>query len=70
MHSAASGQSVAMCRASAHFTQGKYEKARAAADEVLRINPNFSVSQIRIRYRDPDKQRRFLSALRKAGLPE
>jgi adenylate cyclase len=46
------------------------EEARAAAVEILRISPNFSLEgfQQRIHYKDPAVSERFVTALRKAGL--
>ncbi|CAB5124059.1 FIG140336: TPR domain protein [Olavius algarvensis associated proteobacterium Delta 3] len=47
---------------------GREEEARAAAAEVLRIQPNFSIEKVYNPYRDEaDKQRTF-EVLRKAGL--
>ncbi len=46
------------------------EEARAAAAEVMRISPHFSLEgyQQRVHYKDPAVFERFLPALRKAGL--
>jgi TolB-like protein/Tfp pilus assembly protein PilF len=46
------------------------EEARAAAAEILRISPNFTLEglQQRIHYKDPAVLDRFVTALRKAGL--
>jgi len=46
--------------------------AKAAAAEVLRINPDFSISEYveNLSYRDPAEITRFEEGLRKAGLPE
>jgi len=46
------------------------EEARAAAAEILRISPNFSLEgyQQRVHYKDPAVLERFVPALRKAGL--
>jgi tetratricopeptide (TPR) repeat protein len=46
------------------------EEARAAAAEILRISPNFSLDgyQQRVHYKDPAVLERFVVALRKAGL--
>jgi len=51
---------------------GQDEEARAAAHEILRINPNFSVAkyQTRAPQKDKDLVDRLCEALRKAGLPE
>jgi TolB-like protein len=50
--------------------QGQEEEARAAAAEVLRINPNFSLELLRqnLPYKDPAQSERDMAALRKAGL--
>jgi adenylate cyclase len=50
--------------------QGQEEEARAAAAEVLRINPNFSLELGRQSwpYKDPAQLERDIAALRKAGL--
>jgi tetratricopeptide (TPR) repeat protein len=49
---------------------GREEEARAEADIVLRISPDFSVEGMRQRAVDRDQVRleSFLAALRKAGL--
>ncbi len=56
--------------ASACILAGREEEARAAAGEVLKINPTFSVEQFgRTRpYRDRSQVHRTIDALRKAGL--
>jgi adenylate cyclase len=51
---------------------GREEEARAAAKEILRINPKFSIEQF-VRaspQRDANARERFAQALRNAGLPE
>jgi TolB-like protein/Tfp pilus assembly protein PilF len=50
--------------------QGQEEEARAAAGEVLRINPSFSLELGRQTwpYKDPAQLERDMAALRKAGL--
>jgi adenylate cyclase len=50
--------------------QGREEEARAAAAEVLRIDPNFSIKKVMIPFRDKSDKTRTFEALRKAGLPE
>jgi len=49
---------------------GREEEARAAAAEVLRIDPNFSLEMTKAAspYKDPVILERQLAALRKAGL--
>jgi adenylate cyclase len=54
---------------------GKEEEARNHAEEVLGINPEFSLKEIdkkivSFRYKDPSHLERRLNALRKAGIPE
>ncbi len=48
---------------------GRLEDARAEAEEVLRINPKFSVDKWKKAAKINDKSP-FIGALRKAGLPE
>ena len=49
---------------------GREEEAQAAAAEVLRLNPNFSLEvwRQRIHFKDPTIVERWLAAARKAGL--
>jgi TolB-like protein/Flp pilus assembly protein TadD len=49
---------------------GREDEARAAAAEVLRIDPNFSLERLSgaIPMKDPAKKERWISSLRKAGL--
>jgi adenylate cyclase len=49
---------------------GREAEARAAAEEVLRINPQFSleVHKQRVPIKDPARLERHITALRKAGL--
>jgi adenylate cyclase len=51
---------------------GRDEEARAAAEELLRINPKFSVARIEkiSPHKDRAKVKRFCDGLRKAGLPQ
>jgi tetratricopeptide (TPR) repeat protein len=51
---------------------GRTEAAKAAAAEVLRINPDFSISEYvgNLSYRDANEITRFEEGLRQAGLPE
>ena len=48
------------------------EEAGASAQEVLRIDPNFSIKKYvdTLSYSDPEQAVRFEEGLRKAGLPE
>jgi adenylate cyclase len=57
--------------AQAYIGLGQEHKARAHAEEVLKINPNYSLANLRKRgnlYRDPAYVERQIDALRKAGL--
>ncbi len=51
---------------------GREEEAHAAAAEVLRLNPKFSVKKIAksLPYRDKAVKERYIDALGKAGLPD
>jgi TolB-like protein/Flp pilus assembly protein TadD len=49
---------------------GREEEARAAAAEVLRIRPNFSIAKVMNPYRDKADKERTIEVLRRAGLPE
>jgi adenylate cyclase len=66
--------SAHLCLAETYAAFGKEEEARNHADEVLRINPRFSLKEINkilsFRYKDPAHLERRLNALRKAGIPE
>ncbi len=53
--------------AATYAERGELDKARAESREVLRINPNFALSQLRISFRDPAEYERFRSALQRAG---
>jgi TolB-like protein len=57
---------------SACIRAGRVEEARAAAKEILRINPKFSVEQHTRRQpmKDPAARENFAQILRKAGLPD
>jgi adenylate cyclase len=56
--------------AKAYIGLGQNQKARAHAEEVLKINPNYSLDNSRKRnlYRDPAHLETEIDALRKAGL--
>jgi len=61
-----------VCLASVYSLAGRDEEARAAAAEVLRINPGFSVKTLAasLPYKDQEFMAKMAGALRKAGLPE
>jgi len=57
----------------AYHMSGNETEARAAAAEVLRIKPNYSVERDAGKanpFKDADLRKRFLDAQRKAGLPD
>ena len=56
--------------AEAYIGLGQEEKARAQAEEVLKINPNFTLEKEKplVSYKDPAHKERHFAALRKAGL--
>jgi adenylate cyclase len=58
--------------AAAYSMAGREEDARREADEVLRLNPKFSLEKWgkSLKYKNQDDQERLMSALRKAGLPD
>ena len=52
---------------------GQMEEARAEAAEVLRVQPNFTISgTVRqlAAFKDPEDDKHYFEGLRKAGLPE
>ena len=57
---------------SCYSQAGREEEARAAAKEVLRLNPKFSVARMQktIPYKNRANAKRFGDSLRKAGLPD
>jgi TolB-like protein/Tfp pilus assembly protein PilF len=58
--------------ASSYSLAGRDEEARAAAKEILRLNPKFSVARYQrvSPHKDRAVAKRYCDALRKAGLPE
>jgi adenylate cyclase len=58
--------------AACYISIGRDAEATAAAKEVLRINPKFTIESYakRLRYKDKADVQREVDALRKAGLPE
>jgi adenylate cyclase len=61
-----------MALAAAYSSAGRQEEARIAAEEVLRLNPKFSVVfwAKRLPYKNQADRELYIGALRKAGLPE
>jgi adenylate cyclase len=58
--------------ACAYAQSGQLEEARAAAAEVLRINPDFTIESSKriLVYKDPKDLDHLIDGQRKAGLPE
>jgi adenylate cyclase len=58
--------------ACAYAQSGQLEEARAAAAEVLRINPGFTIESSKriLVYKDPEDLDHYIDGMRKAGLPE
>ena len=56
--------------AAIYATVGNEDEARAAAAEVLRLDPNFSVERHfkNLPWRDREGKERLMDALRRAGL--
>jgi len=61
---------VRLMTAVVYSLSGRDEEARVEAEQVLRINPKFTLEKWakRLRYKNQDDQERFISALSKAGL--
>ena len=57
--------------AAAYAQSGQIDDAEWEADQVLMLNPDFSMEQIKkvFPFKNPDDLEHFLSGLRKAGLP-
>jgi tetratricopeptide (TPR) repeat protein len=55
-----------------YIMAGQEEEARAAAREVLRINPKFSIERLirTLPMKDPSSRERLDQAFKKAGLPD
>jgi tetratricopeptide (TPR) repeat protein len=58
--------------ACAYAQLGQLEEMRAAAAEVLRINPGFTIESSKriLVYKDPQDLEHYVDGMRKAGLPE
>jgi len=61
-----------MMLAAAYSLAGRQEEASVAAEEVLRLNPKFSLVHWgkTLPYKNQADRERLIGALRKAGLPE
>ena len=51
---------------------GQMEEARLEAGEVMKLNPKFSLKGLEktISYKNPEVKKRYIDALRNAGLPD
>jgi adenylate cyclase len=59
--------------AATYAQMGKFEEARAEVTEVIRIEPNYTISgsaRPMVTFKNPDDDRHYFDGLRKAGLPE
>src|SRR5262245_8688598 len=59
--------------AATYAQMGKLAEGRAAVAEVMRIEPNFSISgttRVLVTFKNPDDDQHYFDGLRKAGLPE
>jgi len=58
--------------AASHSFSNRSEDAHRAVEEILRINPGFSLEYYAntLPYKNQEKLDEFINALRKAGLPE
>jgi hypothetical protein len=56
--------------AACHAQLGQFAEARLQVEEVLRLKPDFRLSDERLRYKNPADVEHVLEGLRKAGLPE
>jgi adenylate cyclase len=58
--------------AAAYAQLGRLDEARAAADEVRRIEPDFAIERWKLTavYKRPEDSERLFDGLRKAGLPD
>lgn len=59
-----------LCLTSAYSAAGREEEARAAAKEILRIDPKFSVESFSkiLTYKKQEDKELYIGGLRKAGL--
>jgi len=51
---------------------GRMEEARLEANEIMKLDPKFSLKRIEktVTYKNPEVKTRYIDALRHAGLPE
>ncbi len=57
-------------RAACYAQLGQIDEARAQANEVLRLKPDFRLSAIRLFYKNSADAQHVLEGMRKAGLPD
>ena len=61
----------ALARVAACYAQlGRLDEAHAKATAVLRLNPNFHISEVTLLYKNPVDAEHVFEGMRKAGLPE
>jgi adenylate cyclase len=60
------------CLAGCYAALGRNDEAKAAAAEVLRIEPEYSLAKMErsLPYKNPSDTKRVIGAMRKAGIPE
>jgi adenylate cyclase len=65
-------QSPYMTLAASYSSLNRTEEARKAVEEILRINPTFSLEYYAntLPFKNHEKLDKYINALRKAGLPE
>ena len=63
---------VYLTLAASYMSLNRTEEAHKAVDEILRLNPNFSLEYYAaiLPYKRQETTDKFVEALRKAGLPE
>jgi adenylate cyclase len=60
-----------LARLAACYAQlGRLDEARAQAAEVLRLDPGFRLSNVKLFYRNPADAEASFEGMRKAGIPE
>jgi adenylate cyclase len=60
-----------LARVAACYAQlGRLDEARAQAEVVLHLNPDFHISEVTLPYKNPADAEHVFEGMRKAGLPE
>ena len=57
---------------SIYYLAGRIEDAHLQANEVLKLNPKFSLKRLEemLPYKNPEVKKQYIDAWRNAGLPE